>query len=88
MRRQGLWEAVSPSIEAFSSDQPFCFDTMTFSQWLQWVFVARFRAILEGGHPLPERCGVASMAEEAYRGQDLNDLVQLLDKFDQLFLLK
>ena len=58
MREMGLWEPQSPPASAFDSQVPFCYDTMNFAQWLQWVFIARFRAILEGSHPLPQNCDV------------------------------
>lgn len=87
MRGLSLWETVAPPADAFDSQLPFCFDTMRFSQWLQWVFVARFRAIIAGGHRLPESCGVANMAEEALRELDVQTdaLVVLLKAFDAQF---
>ena len=87
MRASNLWETVSPPPAAFESQQPFCVDTMVFSQWLQWIFIARFRAILEGGHPLPEACGIAVMAEEALKGMeiDLGQMLIMLREFDSLF---
>lgn len=87
MRANDLWEAVSPPPEAFESPLPFCVDTMAFSQWMQWIFIARFRALIEGGHPLPHNCNIAAMAEEAFKGNepDLQELIVLLRRFDQLF---
>lgn len=87
MRQHGLWEQVSPPPEAFASALPFCVDTMNFSQWLQWIFIARFRALLDGDHPLPANCNIASMAEEAFKEMDadLNQLTELLRQFDRLF---
>ncbi|RLT88686.1 MULTISPECIES: YqcC family protein [unclassified Ketobacter] len=87
MREMGLWEPQSPPASAFDSQVPFCYDTMNFAQWLQWVFIARFRAILEGGHPLPQNCDVAPMAEECFSKMELNSdaIVSLLRQFDQEF---
>ena|SRR3989338_2857549 len=87
MRGLSLWETVAPPSAAFDSQLPFCFDTMGFSQWLQWVFVARFRAIIDGGHALPDTCAVATMAEEALRELDVptDTLIVLLQQFDALF---
>ena len=36
LRQMGLWQAVPPSPEALASSQPFCIDTLDFSQWLQF----------------------------------------------------
>ncbi len=87
MRAQALWEVASPPPQAFDSQLPFCVDTMVFSQWLQWIFIARFRALLEGGHPLPVSCNIAVMAEEAFKDMepDLEELIGLLRQFDAFF---
>jgi uncharacterized protein YqcC (DUF446 family) len=87
MRHQGLWEGSPPPPEAFDSDTPFCADTLDFTQWLQWVFVARFRALIGGGHPLPRVCDVTPMAEEALKNADMDErpLLRLLVTFDSYF---
>lgn len=85
--QQGLWAAQPPAASAFNSSTPFFADTMNFSEWLQWVFVPRFRAILEGDHPLPGQCDIAPMAEEALKGleQDVTEVISLLKRFDDHF---
>lgn len=87
MREIALWQGTPPPREAFESSVPFFADQMAFSEWLQWVFVARFRAIIEGGHPLPDNCQVAPMAEEALRGMntDVSRITMLLVEVDSLF---
>lgn len=87
MRTAALWEPTAPTAGAFESKLPFFYDTMTFTQWLQWVFVARFRAILEGGHSLPASCDVAPMAEEFFKGLDVcaDPIIGLLRRFDAQF---
>ena len=85
--QQGLWEQQPPAPSAFDSSTPFFADTMDFSQWLQWVFIARFRAILGADHPLPGQCDVAPMAEEALKEmeQDVSEIINLLRQFDEHF---
>ncbi|MCU5781610.1 hypothetical protein MA04_00910 [Alcanivorax balearicus MACL04] len=87
LQRLDLWETRPPEPEAFESVTPFFADTMVFSQWLQWVFIARFRALLEGEYPLPAQCDVAPMAEEALKDlpQDTEALVTVLKEFDDHF---
>ena len=87
MRELSLWEGVCPPASAFESQLPFFVDTMRFSQWLQWVFIARFQALIEGDHPLPAQCNVAAMAEEALKGMDVDvaEIIDLLKQFDDLF---
>lgn len=87
LQRLSLWETLPPAPEAFESTTPFCADTLDFSQWLQWVFIARFRAILADDHPLPAQCDVAPLAEEALRGlgKPTTTLIELLRRFDSHF---
>ena len=83
---RGQWEPVPPRAVAFESRLPFCCDTLRFTQWLQWVFVPRTRALAESGGPMPEVSGIRPMAEEALRGCDWDTapLLVLLDRFDRL----
>lgn len=87
MENQGLWATHPPAPKAFESQTPFFADTMDFSQWLQWVFVARFRAMMDAGAPLPGSCDVAPMAEEALKEmeQDMTEIISLLKAFDDHF---
>ena len=66
--RQGLWETAPPAPAAFESGLPFCCDRMRFTQWIQWVFLPRTRALIEAGGPLPEVSGIRPMAEEERTG--------------------
>ena len=90
MRAVDLWQHESPPSSAFESSLPFCYDTMNFSEWLQWVFVARFRQMLEQGMPLPSSCEVAPMAEEYFKNMDVyaDPIMGLLKQFDAQFTLK
>lgn len=86
MRRIEVWSAVAPSEEALASTQPFCVDTLEFTQWLQFVFLERMRFIVEQGHGLPPVSGIAPMAEEYFRGQPQSGdgLVRELEAIDRL----
>lgn len=80
------WQEQPLPPEAFESTQPFCLDTMSFPQWLQFVFVARMKVLLEGGQPLPSVSGIAPMAEEYFRGRNESGakLIQALAHMDSL----
>lgn len=65
MRGLGIWEVHPPAPACLMSEIPFCHDTLEFRQWLQWVFIPRFRAVLEGDHPLPGASAIAPIAEDA-----------------------
>ena len=86
LRQLGQWDKVPPSKEALASDQPFCVDTLTLPQWLQFIFLPTMYSKLEDGSSLPQRCGIAPMAEEYFRGTGLSSsaLVEALLHVDQL----
>lgn len=69
LRRLGWWQSQVPSAQALDSQQPFCVDTLEFSQWLQWIFVPRMQSLLNSGHALPSQCAIFEMAEVVYREQ-------------------
>ncbi|BCX88321.1 hypothetical protein MIN45_P0690 [Methylomarinovum tepidoasis] len=86
LRRLGLWEEARPSDEALASPLPFCCDTLSFPQWLQFVFLERMKPLIEAGGPLPGQCGIAPMAEEWFAGSGIESkrLLRLLRDFDEL----
>lgn len=68
LRTLDLWAEEAPAPEALISTEPFCLDTLTLPQWLQFVFLPRMSQLVELEQPLPQKCGVAPMAEEFFRG--------------------
>ncbi len=86
LRRQEVWLPMPPSVEAMASTTPFCMDTMAFSQWLQWIFVPRVRAIIDGGGTLPKGSNIKSYAEEALTIERLEGerLLLIIEQFDLL----
>jgi uncharacterized protein YqcC (DUF446 family) len=87
LRQLGVWSTQPPPQQAFLSTTPFFADQMAFEQWLQWVMLARFRALIDGDLPLPESCQIAPMAEESlsHLSRDTRHLVTLLASFDAQF---
>lgn len=67
MRRSGVWSDTAPSEEALASSQPFCLDTLVFTEWLQFVFLAKMKVMVESNSALPSVSGIAPMAEEHFR---------------------
>ncbi|SHN07632.1 YqcC family protein [Phytopseudomonas punonensis] len=86
LRVQGWWEASAPSAEALASVEPFCVDTLDFSQWLQWIFLPRMKAIIEAGAELPAVSGILPMAEQVYGAgsREAAELLKALGDFDKL----
>lgn len=83
---RGWWGEVSPSASALASTVPFAVDTLSFEQWLQWIFLPRMKLILEHGHPLPSASGILIMAETVFtdRPEESRELRRLLAAFDRL----
>ena len=84
LRRLQLWQEETPPAEALASKEPFCVDTLSLPQWLQFVFLPRMVELIEGARPLPTECGIAPIAEEYFRGGDYTagELIQLLEEID------
>lgn len=79
-----LWSPAPPSAQALASQQPFCVDTLTFPQWLQYVFLPQMGERIATGAVLPLRCGIAPMAEEYCAAAGINGraLISLLQQLD------
>lgn len=86
LREMRLWETEVPSEEALSSTAPFAVDTLTFPQWIQFIFLPRLYFMLEQNIPLPQVSGIAPMAEEYFAplGLPSNRLVTHFKQFDAL----
>ncbi len=86
LRVLGWWSAAAPDPQALASQEPFCVDTLSFAEWLQWIFLPRMKQLLEAGAPLPSVSGIRPMAEMAYAAQlaEVANLLLLLGAFDLL----
>jgi uncharacterized protein YqcC (DUF446 family) len=86
LRVLGLWEDETPSAEALASIEPFAVDTLSFSQWLQFIFVPKMYFIIEQKITLPTNCQIAPMAEESFAQSNVPALalIQYLRKLDLL----
>lgn len=86
LRQLQLWEFEMISEEALASTEPFAIDTMTFPQWLQFIFLPRLYLMIEQQQDLPMHCSVAPMAEEYFSvlGLHSTPLVGHLQKIDGL----
>jgi uncharacterized protein YqcC (DUF446 family) len=73
-------------VEALASVEPFCVDTLQFSQWFQFIFIARLKALLQAGKLPLLNSQVAPMAEESFnRGNSLaRELIKSLVELDSL----
>ena len=86
LRQLQQWQPTRPADSALASTQPFCIDTLTFPQWLQFIFIERMQALVELRLPLPRDCSIAPMAEEYFLAAGLraDELIALLREMDAL----
>jgi uncharacterized protein YqcC (DUF446 family) len=78
LRAAGLWDGAPPDPAAFESVEPFCLDTLSLPQWLQWVFIPRMRALIDAQAALPARCGTAAIAEMYFMGSEGDAVLRLI----------
>ena len=55
LRQLNMWDRIPPSSQALASVEPFCVDTLTLPQWLQFVFIPTLYQMMEAGDALPLR---------------------------------
>lgn len=70
LQQYHLWEAIPPAPEKLASTQPFAVDTLSATQWLQWIFIPRMLALLESNHPLPTQIAISPYLEESLKHED------------------
>jgi uncharacterized protein YqcC (DUF446 family) len=87
LRRLELWSEQPPAPEALASSAPFCYDTLAFEQWLQWVFIPQLRHMIALQAPLPASCAISPMGELAFAESDWDaaPLIALLQTIDASF---
>jgi len=71
LKLAGLWSDTEPSKVALRSSQPFGLDTLTFYEWLQFVFVKKLRLICDRRESLPDSSDVTTMAEEVFKSDEI-----------------
>lgn len=83
MRQRLLWELEAPDPAALASTQPFCIDTLSFPQWLQFVFLPRMHELLDAGRALPAQCSIAEMGEMYFGAGAGAEVIALLREIDR-----
>lgn len=84
LRLYALWEATPPDDEKLASTQPFAIDTLTPTQWLQWIFLPRMHALLDSEHDLPKNFAITPYLEESLKNEPyLSALLKPLRQIEQ-----
>lgn len=86
MRRVGWWQTIKPAADKLASIEPFCVDTLTFSEWLQWVYCPKMQELIDKNKHLPLSSGLLPIAEEAWNGANANTeaLLEIISRLDNL----
>lgn len=86
LRRLQLWSAEAPAPAALASQQPFCIDTLCFSEWLQFIFLPRMHQLTRQQQPLPTSSAITPMAEHYFQTLQLDSaaLLEILRSMDTL----
>ncbi|MBD3815382.1 MAG: YqcC family protein [Halothiobacillus sp.] len=83
LREIGL-NTERPSDAALASTAPFCFDTLAFHAWLEWVFLPRMQQTIEHELNLAAPCNIAPLAEYQFAtyAEPTHHLLALLTELD------
>lgn len=88
MISNSFWTCRIVSAEALMSQQPFCVDTMNFSEWLQFVFIPRMQSLLDAQKELPKMVkgqGIEPMASEYFNNKlGATGVLNLIRQLDEV----
>lgn len=87
LKHLALWQECRPTLEEMASTLPFHYDTLTFEQWLQFVFIERISAMIEHKQSLPHEMLLLPMADESFKklGDSATTLLDVIGQLDDLF---
>ncbi|MDO6500361.1 YqcC family protein [Photobacterium sanguinicancri] len=89
MQQHQQWDACSPSAQALASIEPFAIDTLSCSQWLQWIFIPKMTLLVSQHLPLPSQFEIAPYVEEAMKNeQGCEAILAVCHEFDHLLKAK
>lgn len=92
LKALSLWggELRCPASEILTSPNPFGAGIMEFHEWLEYIFIARFRELLAQESPLPSKMLIQPYAQEYYRGKwfEYRRLIGILHDLDKLINLE
>lgn len=85
MKRVGMWQEGPLAPEQYDFRAAFAMDTMSFSQWLQFIFIPNVR-VAARRNEFPASSYVAAQAVREFDTvPETSQLVALLSEFDALF---
>ena len=85
LREAMLWSGSTPSVKALQSKLPFALDTMSFEEWLQFVFIPKMSVIINSKSILPDHIHLFPMAEQSFGAVNNKcGLMQVIKQIDSM----
>ncbi|MFT7052985.1 MAG: hypothetical protein ACJAU1_000536 [Psychromonas sp.] len=87
LRNKGLWQEITPDQQALNSREPFAIDSLSFVQWLQFIFLDKMLQLVRLSQPLPSTMLVLPMAQEYFKSVPGNsaEITHIIGRIDLLF---
>jgi uncharacterized protein YqcC (DUF446 family) len=64
------WQETPPSEAALASQLPFALDTLSATEWLQWIFIEKMHFLIHSQAALPTNMAIAPYIENAMQGMN------------------
>ncbi|ORT50479.1 hypothetical protein ST37_11500 [Vibrio sp. qd031] len=78
------WQQSPPSAERLASSQPFAVDTLSASEWLQWVFLPKMTQLIHSQQMLPSGFEITPYFEQVWQTQtQFRELLVILSHIDK-----
>ena len=86
LRTLRLWSKEIPDEESLTSSMPFAADKLTFTQWLQFIFIPKMYQLIDEQMQLPEHSSIGEMAELYFSGQSQTGkpVIEILEAIDNV----
>ncbi len=85
LQQLSLWEEHSPNADMLASSQPFALDTLTPTQWLQWVFIPKMDALIRSEQAIPTGFEISPYFEQAMvNDEGQHQLLVVLKQIDEI----
>ena len=85
LQQLSLWEEHSPNADMLTSSQPFALDTLTPTQWLQWVFIPKMDALIRSEQAIPTGFEISPYFEQSMVNDEAqHQLLVVLKQIDEI----
>ncbi|MFT6153119.1 MAG: hypothetical protein ACJA0E_000847 [Bermanella sp.] len=84
LKECGIWSKSIPSSHQLKSTEPFCVDTMSFENWLQFVMIPTFKGMVFDKVALPSQCEIAPMAGQVLMIDQKARVISVILSIDKL----